>query len=81
MLLFERISSLLLPIIFLATSVISAPSDSPRDADAAQSGYVGSDHNVDPEIISRFQQLWNVTFKPDEKVKLAAKTSTTTFHN
>ncbi|KAJ4297833.1 hypothetical protein N0V90_005729 [Kalmusia sp. IMI 367209] len=68
MLRFQHISFFLfLSAIFLASSVISAPSDSPRDADVSQSGYVGGDHNIDPEIVSRFQQLWNVTFKPDEK--------------
>ncbi|KAL1605331.1 hypothetical protein SLS60_004879 [Paraconiothyrium brasiliense] len=57
-------------LIFLAPLVISAPSDSPRDADVAQSGYVGSDHNIGPESVSRFQHLWNITFKADEKVIL-----------
>jgi hypothetical protein len=45
-----------------------APSDSYRDADLGQSGYVGGDHNIDPDTVSQFKQLWNVTFKPDEKV-------------
>ncbi|OAG05301.1 uncharacterized protein CC84DRAFT_1188072 [Paraphaeosphaeria sporulosa] len=51
----------------LASLIDSAPSDSPRDADIAQSGYVGGDHNIGPESLSRFQHLWNFTFKPDEK--------------
>ncbi|KAF2689055.1 hypothetical protein K458DRAFT_357520 [Lentithecium fluviatile CBS 122367] len=44
-----------------------APSDTYRDADIGQSGYVGGDHNIDPNSVSQFKQLWNVTFKPDEK--------------
>ncbi|KAJ4355941.1 uncharacterized protein N0V89_003966 [Didymosphaeria variabile] len=60
----------LLLLIYLAPPVLSAPSDSPRDADVAQSGYVGSDHNIGPDSVSRFQHLWNITFKPDEKVTL-----------
>ncbi|KAF1951000.1 hypothetical protein CC80DRAFT_481630 [Byssothecium circinans] len=45
----------------------AAPSDSPRDADLGQSGYVGGDHNIDRDALSQFKQLWNVTFKPEEK--------------
>lgn len=48
----------------------AAPSDSPRDADIGQSGYVGGAHNMDPESIPQFKQLWNATFLPDEKVRL-----------
>jgi hypothetical protein len=54
--------------ICFASLVFSAPSDSPRDADIAQSGYVGGDHNIGPDSLSRFQHLWNITFQPDEKV-------------
>ena len=52
---------------FLFSLVLSAPSDSPRDADIAQSGYVGGAHNIDPSTASRFQHLWNVTFPAEEK--------------
>jgi hypothetical protein len=45
-----------------------APSDTYQDADIGQSGYVGGDHNIDPESLSQFKELWNVTFTPDEKV-------------
>ncbi|KAF2446727.1 hypothetical protein P171DRAFT_238152 [Karstenula rhodostoma CBS 690.94] len=54
-------------LVSLPSLVISAPSDSPRDADIAQSGYVGGDHNIGPDSLSQFQHLWNITFKPDEK--------------
>lgn len=66
---FRRVVIFLLSISFLASLVTSASSDAPRDADAAQSGYVGGDHNIGPETASRFQHLWNITFKPDEKVE------------
>lgn len=58
---------------FLVNHVISAPSDSPYDADLAQSGYVGGHHNIEPETVSRFQHLWNITFNPEEKVKLTSR--------
>ena len=58
---------------YLMISFIAcAPSDSPQDADTAQSGYVGGGHNIDPESASHLQYIWNVTFKPDEKVNLTA---------
>ncbi|KAL5425778.1 hypothetical protein PMIN04_002391 [Paraphaeosphaeria minitans] len=54
-------------LISFAPFINSAPSDSPRDADLAQSGYVGGDHNIGPASLSRFRHLWNMTFKPDKK--------------
>jgi hypothetical protein len=57
------VSALALPII------AAAPTDSPRDADIAQTSYLGGDHNVDPETVSQFKQLWNASFNPDEKVR------------
>ncbi|KAF1966288.1 hypothetical protein BU23DRAFT_331134 [Bimuria novae-zelandiae CBS 107.79] len=63
----HRFLALLFSACHLAYQVSSAASDSPRDADIAQSGYVGGDHSIDPEAASRFQHLWNITFKPDEK--------------
>ncbi|KAF2873117.1 hypothetical protein BDV95DRAFT_605683 [Massariosphaeria phaeospora] len=60
-------SLLLLASAFLFCATLAAPSDSPRDADAGQSGYVGGDHNVDPATASQFQHLWNASFLPDEK--------------
>ncbi|KAF2639223.1 hypothetical protein P280DRAFT_454369 [Massarina eburnea CBS 473.64] len=39
----------------------AAPSDSPRDADPGQSGYIGGDHSIDPATVSQFKQLWNLT--------------------
>ena len=62
--------------VFILTLVISAkaiaPSDSPHDADIGQSSYVGGDHNLDPESVSQFKQLWNATFNPDEKVSFSS---------
>lgn len=56
----------------IVSLIAGAPSDSPQDADVAQSGYVGGGHNIDPESASQLQYLWNITFRPDEKVKLTA---------
>jgi len=57
--------------LFTLQSFASAlgPSDTYQDADVGQSGYVGGDHNIDPESVSQFKELWNVTFTPDEKVR------------
>lgn len=59
-------------ILLVSTSSIltraAAPSDSPRDADIAQTSYVGGEHNIDLETVSQFKQLWNVSFNPDERV-------------
>jgi hypothetical protein len=69
---------------FLVNHVNSAPSDSPHDADLAQSGYAGGHHNIEPETVSRFQHLWNITFNRDEKVRLTSRqlklTSKMTIH-
>ncbi|KAL6711364.1 hypothetical protein ACN47E_005895 [Coniothyrium glycines] len=51
----------------LATVSAAVPSDSPRDADIQQTSYLGGAHNVDPEAVSQFKQLWNASFNADEK--------------
>lgn len=65
-----RLLSLLLVCVCSTFTRALAPSDSFRDADLGQTGYAGGDHNIDPSTASQFKQLWNVTFKPDEKVGL-----------
>lgn len=45
--------------------VAAAPTDSPRDADIAQSSYLGGAHNIAPETLPQFKQLWNASFGPD----------------
>ena len=48
-----------------------APTDSYRDADAAQSGYLPN-HNMDPAVVdsSQFGQLWKVPFNAQEQVSM-----------
>lgn len=50
-----------------------ASTDSYRDADAGQSGYLPN-HNMDPAIVDspQFGQLWKKAFNPNEQVRLAS---------
>ena len=53
-----------------------APTDSYRDADTAQSGYLPN-HNMDPAVVdsSQFGQLWKVQFNSLEQVSHGLLTS------
>ena len=58
----------------LAASIVPqvialAPTDSYRDADVAQSGYL-INHNMDPAIVDspQFGQLWTKSFNAKEQV-------------
>ena len=46
-----------------------ASTDSPSDADPAQSGYLPN-HNMDPAVVdsAEFGQLWKVPFNAQEQV-------------
>lgn len=68
-----RLLGIVILLFTLAAVVVRAvaPSDSPRDADIGQSSYVGGEHNIDPDSIANFTQLWNATFNPGEKVRLS----------
>lgn len=48
-----------------------APSDSYRDADVGQNGYLGGDHNMDPAVVdsAQFGQLWKIPFNAKEQVR------------
>ncbi|KAH9875190.1 hypothetical protein J1614_004680 [Plenodomus biglobosus] len=57
----------LLTTTLLPHPALAAPTDSPRDADIAQSSYLGGTHNISPSTLPHFKHLWNATFPADEK--------------
>lgn len=48
-----------------------ASTDSPSDADPAQSGYLPN-HNMDPAVVdsAEFGQLWKIQFNAEEQVRV-----------
>ena len=65
-----------LAIAFVERAAGVAPTDSYRDADTAQSGYLPN-HNMDPAVVdsSQFGQLWKVQFNSLEQVSHGRLTS------
>lgn len=68
-----RISLVALAVSCLQQASALAPTDSYRDADQGQSGYLPN-HNMDPSVVdsAQFGQLWKVPFNLYEQVCVMA---------